>query len=121
MGTVELNEDDAKYYPGLDDTPLRKSVPVSKWWSQMVFKHFETVLTRQKIVLGAANQDGGAHVDDKLSPAYEWLCKDGAIGHASGKTRTGKQWTRELKGAHFVALRQMAHELLTSPELLALA
>ena len=121
MGTMRVNSDGThSYFPSLSDGPHAFFIPVSKWWDQVVFVGGSAQLSRRKIVLSAANQDGGAHVDEALNPGYKALTSDGFAGfvfHSDGQTAI----ERPLIGAHYVALRQLAHEILTSPELLAIA
>lgn len=105
-----------RYLPSLGDVTTQVAVPVSKWWDQVVFVQGPARLTRKKIVLSAANQDGGAHVDDKLSADYQSLAADGFVGKVL-HTIGGQTTTNLITGAHFVALRQMAFELLNSPAL----
>ena len=82
MGTVQVSGDGThKYFPSLGDVPVTTLVPVSKWWDQVVFVEGPSRLSRKKIVLSAANQDGGAHVDDKLNAEYQALTSDGFAGH----------------------------------------
>ena len=94
-------------------------VSVEEWWNQVVFVAGKDCrLTRRDIVLNAANKDGGAHVDSSLTPEYEravaglWTMFIGGEGHST---------KIEITGSHFMALRQMAYELLNSPELASLA
>lgn len=107
-------------YTPLFDGPVRNFVPVSKWWDMIVFVLNQTTrLTRKTIVLSAANKDGGAHVDKSLTPEYEALARDGSVGFVafeSGGMRIENPFTQ----AHFGAIRQMAHELLNSPDLVRL-
>lgn len=109
----------ATYAPLLDG-PIKTFVPVVKWWNQVVYMlNLETRLTRKNIVLCAANKDGGAHVDSSLSPEYEVLAQDGTAG-ALVDQRGGETSAQPFTDAHLVAIRQMGHELLNSPELLSL-
>ncbi|ATX88164.1 hypothetical protein [Klebsiella aerogenes] len=120
LGTMQLGNSGCKYFASLDFCPIKKLVPVSRWWNQIVFVlEPQTQLTRKKIVLSAANQDGGAHVDAKLSKEYEALSTEGAIGHFV-YTQQEKSVQQPITEAHFVAIRQMAYEILNSPELNAL-
>lgn len=106
------------YAPQLGDgPPTNFFTPVPKWWNQIVMvldgKHR---LSRKNIALAASNKDGGAHVDKKLTPEYEALAKDGATGffvYSEGSYKI------EIpnKNAHMVSLRQMAYEVLNSPDL----
>jgi len=70
---------------------------------------------------GAANNDGGAHVDDKLEPLYESLSQDGALGTFEAFDEILNTLTKsDIANAHHVALRQMAHEVLHSPDFISL-
>jgi hypothetical protein len=117
LGTMQFSPQGARYFPGLDFGPIKKYMPVSDWWEQIVFViDPQTQLSRRRIILSAANQDGGAHVDAKLSREYEALSSDGAIGHfVYGVGADAAQVP--ITDAHLVAIRQMAHEVLHSPEL----
>jgi hypothetical protein len=95
-----------------------------EWYNQTVYvlSHgTDRTISRKDIILTAANKDGGAHVDEKLTPQYESLKQ-------LGGTWTAVEWQlgHEHKILHFeniheVILRQMAYELLNSPALVALA
>lgn len=117
MGTMELGAGGCRYFPSLDFGPVKKMIPVSQWWDQIIFVlDPQTHLSRRKIILSAANQDGGAHVDASLSKEYEALSSDGAIGHFTYGSK-GAEVRQPIADAHFVAIRQMAYELLHSPDL----
>ena len=70
-------------------------------------------LSRKDVVLTATNKDGGAHVDQKLTPAYEMLAAGGAVGSFIWGSDSVKQ-TFPITKAHLVALRQIGHEVLRS-------
>lgn len=65
----------------------------------------------------------------KLKDAYRELSKDAAVGYfvenkfvnfvGSDQHRFGKKKV-PVKGVHWVALRQMAHEVLSSPDIVAI-
>jgi hypothetical protein len=120
LGTIQLGNGGSKYFASLDLNSTENLIPVSQWWDQIVFVLGpQTRLSRRKIVLSAANQDGGAHVDAKLSKEYEALSTDGVIGYFT-YTKGDKSVQQPITEAHFVAIRQMAHEILSSHELNAL-
>jgi hypothetical protein len=121
MGIMQIGGDGGpEYFPALDDAAIKSIVPVSKWWDQIVFVQDNARLSRKKIVLSATNQDGGAHVDDKLNADYRSLITDGFIGNVS-HTANGQTKQQPIIEAHYVALRQMAYELLNSPALMSAA
>lgn len=97
--------------PALDQAHTRRFVPAQDWWGEEIFVLNSTRLARKNIVLSAANQDGGAHVDDKLNAQYAefkqgiWSApKDLAAAY-------------DIPEPQLVFLRQMAYEILNSPSL----
>ena len=73
------------------------------------------------MVLAAAYKDGGAHVDAKLTADYETLMTSGERGFFHYQTTGETGNFKPIMDAHLVFLRQIGHELLSSPDLLALA
>ena len=119
MGMMTVGGDESSYYPHLGNGPINELLPLSKWWNQVVMViNKDHRITRRSIVLAAANKDGGAHVDKKLTAEYEALALDGAAGTFT-YGREGKD--KPIQQAHLVCLRQMAYEVLNSPELVKLA
>jgi len=117
MGMMKVGGDESSYFPQLGNGPINDSIPVSSWWDQVVMVlGKEQRITRKKIVLAAANKDGGAHVDKKLTKDYEALSKDGATGYILYISE-GKPVEFPIENAHLVSLRQMAYEVLNSPDL----
>ena len=91
---------------------------VDAWYKQPVIVVSQsTWVTRKDIILGAANKDGGAHFDPKVSAEFAqlqagiWAQADPATGHAIGV----------FGDHHLAAVRQLAWELLNSPELVRLS
>jgi hypothetical protein len=62
------NMQGAKYVPFLEDVPHSpRTVPFDDWWMAPVFVDGKRQrFSRKELVLTAANQDGGAHVDPAL-------------------------------------------------------
>lgn len=55
----------ARAKPWLDAAPTKAIVPFSDWWNnEPMFANHGVVVTRRSLVRWAANQDGGAHVDE---------------------------------------------------------
>lgn len=135
--TVNVTEDlkvSTKFEPVLDDEAHPHiGVPVQDWWEMLVYVSSAyrgpqvripppepTRLSRKDIVLAAANKDGGAHVDEKLTPEYERLLSPlGAglynmdINLIDGRTVRPEP----IIDTHLVYLRQMGYEVLESPPL----
>ncbi|MFW8303844.1 hypothetical protein, partial [Klebsiella pneumoniae] len=73
------------------------------------------------IMIAAANNDGGAHVDASLEPLYASLAEQGSLG-SFGTMDDDDNFTKvePISRAHHVALRQIAYEVLNSPEFMKL-
>ena len=95
----------------LDDHPYEITQrPFDDWWSRTVFSRPDgQVLARKDLVLTAANQDGGGHVDPSLDETYRSLARGDFL-----------DWSRSdekgifvpMAGPERAAIRQIAHELL---------
>lgn len=102
----------AKYSAYLDESPEpTKLQSFDAWWSGPIFsKEGGKSLSRKAVILTAANQDGGAHVDPKLDETYRELKLGEYLGWKSG---TENQMNGELiAGAERATIRQIAHEIL---------
>jgi hypothetical protein len=106
--------------PGLDRKGRYGLLSVHDWWNQIIWVvKRDQRLTRGVIILAAANQDGGAHVDSTLTPVHEALAADGVAGIYVARSADIEQ-RGTLENAHFVSLRQMAYEVLNSTSIPAL-
>lgn len=91
------------------------SLVADEWWRQVVYVHGRgNFIARRDLVLGAANRDGGAHVDSSLTPEYEAVM--GMWSRISPEPVTGPVTEIPLIG-----LRTLGFEVLSSPEVFALA
>jgi hypothetical protein len=107
--------------PWLAAAPTKTLVPFVDWWkNEVIFFNTGIEVTRRDLALWAANQDGGAHVDDALDVDYEkvthGLDVEFFITHPDGK----KIFTRASE-LHLAALRQFAYEVLESTDIRKLA
>ena len=94
-----------------------RSIPMSSWWDQVVIAlDVKTRITRRRLVLDAANYDGGAHVAEKLPGRYSTLRSPEAITF----NVSGTEYHVPAFEAKYVALRQIGFEALNSPDLQAL-
>lgn len=94
---------------------------IDDWWqNETVFVHNGTNHNRRKIILSAANKDGGAHVAADLETYYEFLCAGkylfGITGdlQCNGPAPFPQGVTIYPTNAHFALIRQFAHEVLAS-------
>jgi hypothetical protein len=104
------------HMPNLDTRePKQLLMPWKLWGQQTIYRLNGKNISRMQIVLGAANKDGGAHVDERLTPEYAAL-RDGVVNiffHMDEKEVGGP-----VPYGHLCDLRQMGHEILTTPQLL---
>lgn len=97
--------------PALDSSLIHRFVSARDWWTEEIYVHDQTRLCRKNIVLVAANQDGGAHVDHSLDVEYAQF-KQG-IWFAPITPNTAAN----MPEPQLIFLRQMAYEILNSPAL----
>jgi len=93
-------------------------LPANEWWNQIVLvADREIYIRRSDIALVAANKDGGAHVDETLTPEYEKL----VIGiWKKIEIKSSEDKEQPLPNHHLIYLRQMGYEVLNSPQLQSL-
>jgi hypothetical protein len=102
--------------PLLDRSRSIDFINIDAWWSEVVMICGESY-SRNDIILSAANQDGGAHVDS--NPNYKTTqLKDGVLKFDA--TINGVKQTIPLVDSHFPLLRQFGYEILNSPEIMQL-
>jgi hypothetical protein len=80
MGRTRITSTETTRKPNTDPTALQIQLTVPEWWGQVVYIYGQVQATRKSLVLGAANKDGGAHVDTKLNKEYEALMLGGVRG-----------------------------------------
>lgn len=93
----------------LDNAPVCGSTPFRVWWTAPVFVDNERkILTREDLVLVAANQDGGTHVDPALDETYDKLSRLNSMGLFTVENGVA----RPMDGPERAAIRQITHEVL---------
>jgi hypothetical protein len=98
-----------KYLALLDDVPVTRQLSFDEWWDETVFVDCQRrPLTRKQVILTAADQDGGAHVDPNLDTVYADLIKNNSLGW---KVSDGVS-SRAMEPPEKACIRQIAHELL---------
>lgn len=93
------------------------------WWeSDSITNADGTSVSRRRLVLGAAEQDGGAHVDPKLDRFYEELMQgEWGLGLTGDLTYNGpppfeQGVTQYPKNGHLALIRQFAFEVLSTAD-----
>jgi hypothetical protein len=121
-------KDDLHAVPLLESAPSVISIAREDWWAkEVIFYGGTIVITRRKLILDAANKDGGAHVDATLDSEYEELVKGIGVSvsfrDADAKTGlpVGDFLKSGLKYSHFAGLRQIAYEVLNTQAIFRLA
>ena len=104
------------YCAKLDDgNPLdQKWIPFQEWWNQPVFlDENKRTISRQKLVLFVADQDGGAHVDSDLPEVYVDLSRNNSAGWTLCQ---GNSEQPLGPNPALLSIRQIAHEILKTIE-----
>ena len=109
---IELDSDGERYSPMLDDYPPECGIMMDfdRWWNQVVvIDDRKNELSRKDLVLIAANQDGGAHVDQTVDARYAKLSFPNALPWYDRNRRP-------FQNPELPAIRQIAHEVLKTLE-----
>jgi hypothetical protein len=103
-------------------------VNYDQWWrKQVVFRNRSLNACRRDVILSAANKDGGAHVDAKYDAKYDAIAKGFGMQMLMyvNKTPMGAPTpddpdalAAKLTDPHLAAIRQMANEVLASPDII---
>ena len=92
---------------------VRSVLLAEDWWTEEIWLESGRALARRDVVLSAANQDGGAHVDSNPS-AKTKMVKSGPSGEVMVN---GVPLAGGMENHHYPLIRQMAYEVSTSAEL----
>ena len=92
--------------------------PANQWWNQVVLISGGHKYSRRDVVLTTADKDGGAHVDPRIPLEHEQLVK-GVWTFVKG-LGTEHEVRTDMQNEHWWLIRIFGHELLHSPDLLAL-
>jgi hypothetical protein len=99
--------------PPLSGSRRHEFITASEWWEEII-AYTNYKVSRKDVVLAAANQDGGAHVDASPSKKTETMIR-GFL--TIKKVVAGKIIEQRINNDHFPLLRQFGYEVLNSPEL----
>jgi len=99
------------------DGSTAKSIPFADWWGEVVLDNREgLVFTRESLVKGVAEQDGGIRVASGLDPKYVELARKSGMGWRTViRRKTEKGWTiteEPSLGEGLHSIRQIAWEVL---------
>ena len=124
LGFIGMEPSKGSFHPYLDETDRKEEIPLSDWWNEPIMSLLKEPIsghvTRRQLVTDSANSDGGAHVGINKKPEYLHL-EDGLTLEIVAKFKDGVTRQVKLRYANLVALRQIGHEILISPSILALA
>ena len=119
----EMGSDGAKCHPlcGLPNSAAlypAKWLPFTKWWEEAVLKDRSgLMLSRRNLVFSLRDQDGGSHVDEKLTDqAYTSFAKQHGAGWWFQKA--GSNPTAIGKDVHRYTMRQIAWEVMQTLQIL---
>ena len=96
---------------------LIKYIDLDQWENEIIFclsdkDRGEHILTREKLIKSARDQDGGAHYDIKLDVISYYKSKYGEVLYR----RNGADVT--TGNFHLIMLRQLGYEILNSPSIM---
>lgn len=108
LGIIQSSSSEGKYIPNINiDFDTSKLVCFNDWWNEIVLSDLTTHITRRDIILGLADKEGGAHVDDKVDIIQRKMTKENGLGwEANG--------VPFMTNTYFVSIRVIAQELLES-------
>lgn len=115
-----------KYYPLMAHSGGATWTSFGKWWEECVFSNVEALpLSRKNLIFTARTQDGGAHVDRKITSIDYQKVKSGSAGDmtfTSGRLdQDMSEWTvHTVTNGVSALVRQIAWELDQSLALLDL-
>lgn len=118
---VDVGKVEYGYIPKLENHFTRPLSYLQWWLSEPVFIRNRQPITRCNLVSAARDQDGGAHVDDGLEERYWKLIYNSAPVDRDVLPPRDPNEFYFHRNAHLAALRQIAHEVLISDNLTALA
>jgi hypothetical protein len=120
MLVTRVTDEGLQIRPVLGNGIRTTYMPFSKWWTEIIYIQDAIEISRKSLVLSAANQDGGAHVDHELDDSYKFLSEDGSYLTAYIE-KSGSTSIHKSEDVHLALLRQISFELLNSPQLLGLS
>ncbi|MHA1747721.1 MAG: hypothetical protein ACTSYF_03660 [Promethearchaeota archaeon] len=106
--------------PKLDEGPpwSYREIPFEDWWNQIILITSSLDrFTRKSLILNLANKDGGAHIDKNLDPDYERL----KSGYWWQPQKVNNEYMSiKFENPHYLHVRQIAWEILNSPEIISI-
>jgi hypothetical protein len=109
---IRLEPGPHRYVPSLN-TWMARPVSFDQWWNGVIVADLRRrEISRRRLILAIANQDGGAHVDPELSEIYAELSRTNSMGH----THSVGDVEHPLLGVDHASVRQVAHEVLATLE-----
>ncbi|WP_036302142.1 hypothetical protein [Methylotenera sp. L2L1] len=97
--------------------PTRSVLVIDDWWQEQIWLEGAIALSRKDIILSAANQDGGAHVDANPNEKTRKVKR----GPDATVRINGKLFEGGMSNHHLPLIRQMAYEVLECKGLYELA
>jgi hypothetical protein len=92
LATMRIAGGTVTYFAPLDDVdPLRfqPAQAFADWWSESIMRDsVGNNFSRSDLVLSVADQDGGAHIDERLNAAYAALTRNNSLGFAVSSSDT---------------------------------
>ncbi len=118
---LDLATETFESHPLLEKAAHKRFVFFDEWWEEtLLFFTNGRKIRRVTLVKYAVHKDGGAHVDSVLPDDYVNMIEGLGWSFTRDIPGRGKK-NVPLKNTQFAPFRQMAYEILNSPELISLA
>lgn len=104
---VRFRGNEISYIPLLDGSRNIQKIPFDVWWSATIFSDGQKrILSRADVVLTAADQNGGAHVDRSIREDYAELRYRNSLGILTHNN------VPPSGDPVYASIRQISHEVL---------
>ncbi len=107
---IGLKGESTKYYPKLDEMSFNaRWLTFDEWWNEIIFRDKDlNILTRKSLIQITADQNGGAHVDEKIDEIYYNLSRKNSLNFEL----ISKDIKKDIPEAEKSEIRQIGHEIL---------
>lgn len=107
---IGMKGKESKYYPKLDEMTFSSQwLTFEDWWNEVIFRDRDyNTITRRSLIRTTTDQDGGAHVDEKIDKIYYNLSRNNSLDISI--VVDGIQ--NQIPQADKAAIRQIGHEIL---------
>lgn len=108
LGYISTSIKQSEYKPNLEiDYSKSKLLNFDDWWNEIVLSDNKVFISRKEIVLGIADREGGAHIDDEVGEEQRRFSKGNGLGWEANGIPI-------ISNTYYVSLRVIAQEIIES-------